>query len=105
MTRSPSVTGEPEQYGFDGCVGSFSFVVTPCSQSNSPLARLRHLTIRRSPTACVTNTRSPQTIGVELPGSGREIRHLTFSLVLHFTGRSFSSVMPVPSGPRHAGQF
>jgi hypothetical protein len=26
-------------------------------------------------------------------------------VALHFVGKFFSSVMPVPSGPRHAGQL
>ena len=29
----------------------------------------------------------------------------TFSFVLHFTGRSFSAVLPFPFGPRHPGQL
>src|SRR2546423_9375971 len=55
--------------------------------------------------AWVTNTRFAHTIGEELPGPGNGTRQRTFSLVLHFTGKSFSTEMPVPSSPRQAGQF
>src|SRR5688500_160155 len=57
------------------------------------------------PTACVTNTRSPQTTGEELPRSGKGARQRTFSLVLHFMGRFFSADRPLPFGPRHCGQL
>ena len=50
MTRSPSVAGDAEQKGFVPCVGSFSFVATPTSQSSLPSARLKHMSVRRSPT-------------------------------------------------------
>jgi hypothetical protein len=55
--------------------------------------------------ACVTKTESFQMIGVEFPRSGKAVRQRTFSLVLHRSGRSFSWAIPVPSGPRQAGQF
>src|SRR5262249_55474735 len=55
--------------------------------------------------AWVTNTRSPQTTGVELPASGRGAFHRTFSLGDHFSGRSRSAEWPCPSGPRHPGQL
>src|SRR5688572_451963 len=48
--------------------------------------------------------RPRQTMGVELPASGNGERHLTFSVVPHFTGKFFSSHSPMPVGPRHAGQ-
>ena len=104
MTRSPSVTGDAEQNGFVPCVGSFSFVVTPACQSCLPSARLRHRSVRRSPTGCVTKMRSPQTMGVELPASGSGTRQRTFSSLLHFTGRFFSVEMPSAFAPRQAGQ-
>ena len=55
--------------------------------------------------ACVRNTRSPHTTGVELPPSGSFVFHVIFSVADHFAGRSVSVVTPSPVGPRHAGQF
>src|SRR4030095_10487973 len=62
---------------------------------------------RRFPllTACVTKTRSPQTIGEELPRSGNSAFHRTFSVALHCNGRFSSVEIPVPVGPRQPGQF
>src|SRR5687768_12973998 len=51
------------------------------------------------------NTASRQTIGVELPRSGNGVRQRTFSLVPQRKGSLESRATPVPSGPRHAGQF
>jgi hypothetical protein len=53
----------------------------------------------------VTKTLSPHTAGVELPRSGNDTRQRTFSFVLQRSGRFFSAATPLPSGPRHAGQF
>src|SRR5436853_1628629 len=53
----------------------------------------------------VTKINSPQTIGVELPGSGSGTRHFMLLVAFQCTGRFFSSQMPVPSGPRQPGQF
>src|SRR5688572_22683743 len=50
-------------------------------------------------------TRSPQTIGVELPRSGTGTRQATFSFVLQRSGRFFSLATPLPPGPRKPGQF
>jgi len=50
-------------------------------------------------------TRPFQTIGVELPRPGNGTRHETFSFVLQRSGRFFSLARPLPSGPRHPGQF
>jgi hypothetical protein len=33
------------------------------------------------------------------------MRQRTFSFVFHFSGSDCSEQTPVPSGPRHAGQF
>src|SRR5438477_11452733 len=54
--------------------------------------------------AWVTNTRSPQTTGVEFPSSGRFTFQRTFSVLLQWRGKPFSGECPCPSGPRQAGQ-
>src|SRR5262245_58616751 len=107
MTIVPSVTGEAEQYGFVGCVSSFSLCVTPDCQSCLPLARSKHVSVRRPSfsMACVTKTRSPQTIGVELPRSGKGVFQRTFSVAVQRIGKFFSDETPVPVGPRHAVQL
>src|SRR5206468_8857436 len=76
-------------------------------QSNLPFARSKHISVRRfsCSIACVTKTRCPQTMGVELPRSGNGTRQRTLSLVLQCSGRFFSEQTPVPCGPRQAGQF
>src|SRR5687768_4059512 len=81
--------------------------MTPDCHSSLPFARSKHMIVRRlSPlTACVTKTRSPHTIGEELPRSGNATRQCTFSLVLHFTGKFFSDDIPALLGPRQPGQF
>src|SRR5690349_20224712 len=105
MTRSPSVTGVAEQYGLSRCVCSCSVYVGPDCQSCFPSARLKQITVRRLPTAWVTKTRSPQTLGEELPRSGKSTRQRTFSEVLQVCGRFSSDATPVPVGPRQPGQF
>src|SRR5688572_20614188 len=60
---------------------------------------------RRLPMACVTKTRSFQTMGDELPGSGSSRRQRTFLFVDHVIGKSISSVAPFWFGPRHWGQL
>src|SRR5262245_30963634 len=55
--------------------------------------------------ACVMNTRSPQTIGVELPDAGSGTFQRTFSSRLQVVGRPVSVECPWPVGPRQAGQF
>jgi hypothetical protein len=42
---------------------------------------------------------------VELPRSGKDTRQRTFSFVLQRSGRFLSAATPLPSGPRHPGQF
>ena len=56
------------------------------------------------PICDVTKTRSPDTIGDDTPRPPSGAFHATFSVALHLTGRFFSSVAPVPRGPRHCGQ-
>src|SRR5262245_22949169 len=65
------------------------------------------MTVRRLPfsRACVRKTRSPQTMGEELPPSGKGVFQRMFSVALHLTGRFFSGECPCPSGPRQAGQL
>ena len=55
-------------------------------------------------TAVVTNTWSPQTIGVADPLPGIAIFQRTLSVSLHVTGGSACGASPVASGPRHCGQ-
>ena len=55
-------------------------------------------------TAVVTNTWSPQMIGVADPLPGIAIFQRTLSVSLHFSGGSASGAAPVASGPRHCGQ-
>jgi hypothetical protein len=61
---------------------------------------------RRTPVPIcdVTKTRSPDTIGDDTPTPPSGARQATFSVAFHVTGRFFSSVAPVPRGPRHCGQ-
>src|SRR5207247_9454565 len=72
-----------------------------------PLPGPNHSTARAfsGSMACVTTTRLPHTIGVELPRSDNGVRHSTFSLVPQRCGRCFSLATPVPAGPRQVGQF
>src|SRR5260221_4214700 len=79
----------------------------PDCQSSLPFARSKHMSVRRFSfsTAWATNTRSPQTIGEELPGPGNSTRQRTFSLLLHLSGRFSSNETPLPSGPRQFGQL
>src|SRR6185369_9719057 len=56
-------------------------------------------------TAVVRKTRLPQTIGDECERPSMAVFHLMFLVGLHSDGRFFSFEIPVPSGPRHCGQF
>jgi hypothetical protein len=57
--------------------------------------------------ALVTNTRPPQTTGLECASPGRVAFHSTFSPVLtsHVSGRSWPSATPEARGPRKLGQL
>src|SRR5207248_7313134 len=57
------------------------------------------------PTCEVTNTRLPQTTGVETPIPRSGACHATFCVSLQVTGRFFSGEIPASPGPRHAGQL
>src|SRR6266508_6514655 len=54
-----------------------------------------------------TNTRSPQTMGLETATPGTGVFHATFSPVVafHFTAVGFPSAVPAALAPRKAGQF
>src|SRR6185436_2468416 len=104
MTRSPSVTGDAAQYGLlSFIVNSGALYVGPAVQSCFPLNPSTQMTVLRLPIACVTRTRSPQTIGEEFPASGNSTLQITLFVALHEIGIFLSSVEPFPSGPRHAG--
>src|SRR5262245_14308965 len=105
MTRRPSVTGDGVHEGLSGGACSGPVQVGPVCQSNSPLRRFKHITVRRFSMVCVMKIRSFQTIGVELPRSGSATRQRTFSFVLQRKGRFASRQIPLPSAPRHAGQL
>src|SRR5215467_5120749 len=44
-------------------------------------------------------------IGVEPLQPGISSFHVTFSSVVHLTGKFFSPLTPLSAGPRHCGQF
>ena len=57
------------------------------------------------PTCDVTMTRSPQTMGEEVPRPASGARQARFSLAPHVVGRPASCDTPRLDGPRHCGQF
>ena len=101
------MTGEGEHGGLAEPPESFSVQVVPACHRSVPSPRSKHITVRRCSLVrlCVTNTRLPQTTGVELPGPGKDMHQRTFWFVLQRRGSRFSEQMPFPSGPRQAGQF
>src|SRR6185503_15949425 len=56
-------------------------------------------------TAVRTNTRLPQTTGVEEAEPAIGNFHFTFLFSLHSSGGSASGATPLASGPRHCGQL
>src|SRR5207244_2151638 len=70
-------------------------------------ARSKLITNRRLPlsTAWVRKTRLPQTMGLELPPSGKGVFQRTFSVALQWRGSFFSRETPSPVGPRKPGQL
>ena len=56
-------------------------------------------------TAVDTKSRSPQMTGVPAPRPGITFFHRMFLVSLHSTGGFASLETPVPSGPRHWGQY
>src|SRR3954469_18501803 len=85
-------------------VGSGKSYVGPAVQSSAPVFRSTHINARRFPIACVTKTRSFQTIGEEFPASGSATRQTTLFVALHEIGAPSSPVAPFRFGPRHCGQ-
>src|SRR5437016_14588919 len=79
----------------------------PDCQSNLPLLRSKHMSVRRFSALmdCVTKTRSPHTAGEEFPGPGSGTCHRTFCSGLQVCGSCFSFATPVPSGPRQPGKL
>src|SRR5688572_8188570 len=75
--------------------------------SSLPVWRSRHIAYcRLAPiSAAVTNTRSPQINGVAADEPGRATAHFTPSVLLNFSGRPFSGLEPLCSGPRQLAQF
>src|SRR3990170_8386942 len=57
------------------------------------------------PTCEVTNTRSPQTIGDEMPSPRTGAFQAMFSVLLQRAGSPVSGETPVPDGPRQFGQL
>ena len=59
------------------------------------------------PIAVETNTRSPQTIGLETATPSTGVFHATFSLAgtFHLTAVGLPSAVPAALAPRNAGQF
>jgi hypothetical protein len=57
------------------------------------------------PTCEVTMTRSPQTMGDDVPSPASVARQATFRLALHVVGSPVSNETPRLDGPRHCGQF
>src|SRR6185436_14237523 len=74
-------------FGFDG-----QFFATGASPSASGLGE-------------VTNTRSPQMMGVDPLRDGSSTFHITFSVSDHLSGRPVESDVPLSDGPRHCGQL
>src|SRR5262245_60291855 len=125
-TVLPSVIGELEaQVLLSACPASCgSTSVATRSQTVRPVLRSMAYTTNRcaprgrrpprgacwaSPctptgTADETNTRSPQTIGDELPRPGISTFHLTFFVSLHSSGGFAVDETPVAWGPRHWAQ-
>jgi hypothetical protein len=68
-----------------------------------PSARLRHIasSFFELASSALTNTRSPETIGVPAPGPGRAVVQRTFVSASNLAGRSFASLAPLRCGPRH----
>src|SRR5688500_1724239 len=104
-TIRPSVTGEGEQelLYWPSVVNS----VRSVRQSCFPVRRSRHTAacLPEAGSAAGRNTRSPQITGVAAPGPGGVTTHLTFSVLLNFSGRPFSGLEPLCEGPRQLDQF
>ena len=74
--------------------------------STSPYSPVRMPWLGSLLTAVDTNTRSPQTIGLETATPGTGVFHATFSPVaaFHLTAVGLPSATPAAFAPRNAGQ-
>lgn len=105
-TRLPSVTGVGAAWpvradAISGHSSSISRV-----QRIRPVSRSRQSSARRKPPsqAVVRNTRSPQTIGDDVPSPGSCVFQRTFFSALHTAGNPCSRETALPPGPRQRGQ-
>src|SRR5262249_552783 len=103
-TTSPSVAGVDEAMVFSWCVLPTTPPTDRC-HSVLPLAASKHTRERSVFVAVWTNTRSPHTMGDELPRPGRAFFHKMPFSALKATGTALSSATPVPLGPRKRGQL
>src|SRR5262245_13961378 len=131
MTRRPSVTGVAVAWLDFGCrfvlgmpscatrsqatlpvrlsiAKSFhECFVTSLAGSTSPYKPVRIPRLASLLTAVETNTRSPQTIGLDTDTPAIGVFQSTFSPVpgSHFNGVGVPSATPEAAGPRNIGQF
>src|SRR6185295_4021601 len=102
-TLRPSVTGVDDAGSFGSDFRSTRVTSMVCSHNRSPLFRSTHLNSRRLATCPAKNTRSPTTIGEELP-AGASLFQTRFFDGPNSTGKSLASETPDPFGPRNRGQ-
>src|SRR5829696_8733315 len=102
-TLRPSVTGEGDDMF---CLRIFTLPApSGFFQRISPFVLSTHQSDKLSPSATFRKMRSRQMIGVEPLRPGIATFQITFSSVVHVTGRFFSLLTPLRLGPRHCGQF
>src|ERR1041385_4275636 len=80
---------------------------TSCSHRTLPVLRSRQMARRVFLSALteLMNTASPQMTGVEPLGPAIGAIQSTFSVLLNFSGKPVSGLVPLKFGPRHCGQF
>src|SRR5687767_2442309 len=104
-TSLPSVMGDGEQelLYWPSVVNS----VRSARQSCFPVSRSRHKAacLPVAGSAAGRNTRFSQITGVAAAGPGVTKAHLTFSVLLNFSGSPFSGLEPLCDSPRQLGQF
>src|SRR5262249_47574151 len=99
----PSVTGEGEDIF---CLRILTSPSLRCFFHNTaPLFRSTAHNERLLVSETFKKIVSPQMIGVEPLQASIGSFHVTFSSVDHLTGRFFSLLTPLSSGPRHCGQL
>ena len=102
-TLWPSVTGEGDDMF---CLRSRWSPLPRCFfQIGTPLPLSIDHSQMSFPSATLRKMRSPQMIGVDPDRAGSDRRHAMFSVFVHLIGRLISRLMPLPLGPRQAGQF